>query len=68
MIITRFLILTHAVGSDIPGEVRFEHCAEFRQVQMAVDAAELVIGLQHPDRALEVPPVNSSGMPGRAKP
>jgi hypothetical protein len=28
--------------------VRFESGAEFRQVQMAVDAAELVIGLEHP--------------------
>ena len=31
--------------------MRFESGAEFRQVQVAVDAAELVIGLEHPGGA-----------------
>ena len=36
---------------DILIEVRIEHGAEFRQVQMAVDAAELVICFEHPGGA-----------------
>jgi hypothetical protein len=33
-----------AVGADILVEVRFQRGTEFRQVQAADDAAELVIG------------------------
>src|SRR6266516_4048441 len=40
-----------AAGADILVEVRFERGAEFRQVQAAVDTAELVIGFEHPGGA-----------------
>src|SRR5213592_1485453 len=38
-------------GADILGEAVLERCSELGQVQVPVDAAELVIGFEHPGGA-----------------
>ena len=59
------MVLILAYGGDILGEVRVECGTEPGQVQVAVDAAELVIGFEHPGGApaqghLTVPPAVES--------
>ena len=45
------ILLILAYGADILGEVGFHPSAKLRQVQVAVDAAELMAGLEHPGGA-----------------
>ena len=50
------LTLILACGTDIPSDLRFECGTEFRQVQPAVDTAELVIGFEHSRRRTSAAP------------